>query len=41
MLDITSNNNASRIPFEYSGNYLNKKGKACKAKVNQWIFNQI
>ena len=38
---ITLSSNARRVPFEYSQIYLNKKGKACKARVNEWIINQI
>ena len=31
---------ARRLLFEYPEIYLNK-GKACKARVNEWISNQI
>ena len=27
------------VTFEYKEIYLNKKGKACKARVNEWISN--
>ena len=37
---ITLSSNARRVPFEYPRIYLNKKGKACKARVNKWIINQ-
>ena len=33
--------NARRVPFEYPQIYLNKKGNLCKARVNEWIINQI
>ena len=36
---ITLSNNARRVPFEYPQFYLNKKGKTCKARVNEWITN--
>ena len=41
MVDITLSSNAKRVPFEYPQIYLNKKGKVCKARVNEWIINQI
>ena len=34
---ITLSSNASRVPFEYPQYYLNKEGKACKARVKEWI----
>ena len=34
---ITLSSNARRVPFEYLQIYLNKKRKACKAMVNEWI----
>ena len=39
--NITLSSNAKRVSFEYPQIYLNKKGKACKAGVNEWIINQI
>ena len=38
---ITLSSNARRVPFEYPHIYLNKKGKACKARVKEWIIDQI
>ena len=38
---ITLSSNASRVPFEYSQYYLNKKGKGRKARVNEWTINQV
>ena len=40
-LHITLSSNARRVPFEYPYMYLNKKEKVCKARVNEWITNQI
>ena len=37
----TLSSNARRVPFEYPQIYLNKKGKVCKTRVNEWIINQI
>ena len=39
--NTTLGNNARRVSFEYPQIYLNKKGKAYKARVNEWIINQI
>ena len=41
LIDITLSSNARRVPFENPQIYLNKKGKVCKARVNEWIINQI
>ena len=38
---ITLSSNARRVPFEYPQIYLNKKGKAFKARVNEGIINPI
>ena len=35
MRNITLSSNARRVPFEYPQIYLNKKGKVCKARVNE------
>jgi hypothetical protein len=37
----TLSSNARKVPFEYPQIYLNNKGKVCKARVNEWIINQI
>ena len=41
VMDITLSSNASMVLFEYPQYYLNKKEVACKARVNEWIVNQI
>ena len=33
--------NATTVFFGYLQIYLNKKGIICKARVNEWIINQI
>ena len=38
---ITLSSSARRVPFEYLQIYLNKKGKACKVRVNEWIIIQV
>ena len=41
-INILLSSNASKVPFEYGPQYyFNKNGKACKARVNEWIINQI
>jgi len=40
-LPITLSSNARRVPFEYPYIHLNKKEKVRKARVNEWISNQI
>ena len=41
LCNITLSSNAKRVPFKYPQIYLNKKGKVCKTRVNEWIINQI
>ena len=38
---IILRSNASMGPFEYPQHYLNSKEEVCKARVNEWIMNQI
>ena len=38
-LNITLSSNARRVPFEYLQIYLNKRGKICKARVNDDYSN--
>jgi hypothetical protein len=39
--NIRLSSNARRALFEYPQIYFNKKGKVCKARVNEWVINQI